>query len=188
MYHVKSPPIEPLLDVVARLERAGLPCALGGSGLLAALELVDRVNDWDLTCDADPDRVAPLLEGLGLDLHGNDALHADHKLTLREERIEVICRFAFHGPLGTIRLACVPSGVWRGVPLSSVETWAVAYALLAEGERSARRRARSERLFELLARRGVDERVRVELLEQPLPAALAERLRALPPRPTSSVT
>ena len=188
MYHMKCPPIGPLLEVVGRLERAGVPCALGGSGLLAALGLIDTVNDWDLTCDADPTRVQSLLVGHPGESHGNDTLHADHKLALPDDRIEVICGFAFHGPRGVIRLECMPADRWQGVPLSTPETWAVAYTLLADGEQSARRRERAELLFEQIARRGAHAGVIARLLAQPLPQLLAERLRALPLTSTSSVT
>jgi hypothetical protein len=187
-HHVKCPPTAPLRAVIESLERAGVPCALGGSGLLAALGLIDRVNDWDLTCDADPAEVAAALAGRRATLHGNDLLHADHKLALEAERIEVICRFAFHVKQGVVRLPSVISGRAGGVPLGSPEVWAVAYALLAEGEASERRRVRTELLFTHLGRHGADPGVVRRLLEQPLPAEVAERLRALPPRTTSSST
>lgn len=45
------------------LLRAGVRCALGGSGLLLSLGLVDRVGDWDLTTDAPLERVEAALQG-----------------------------------------------------------------------------------------------------------------------------
>ena len=185
MYHVKSPPIAPLEAVIGALERAGIPCALGGSGLLAALGLADRVNDWDLTCDADPGTVAPLLSRSAA-LHGNDALHADHKLSLEGDRIEVICRFAFHVKGGVVRLPTVISARVRGVPIASAEVWAVAYSLLADGESSERRRDRAERLFAHLAAHGADPVTVRRLMAEPLPPELAARLAALPAATSSS--
>jgi hypothetical protein len=76
------PPLEPLRAVLARLEAAGVPHALGGSGLLAALGLVERVNDWDVTCDADLDTLANLFADSPHERFGNSGCHADHKLNL----------------------------------------------------------------------------------------------------------
>ncbi|MFI5370448.1 MAG: hypothetical protein ACHQ52_02745 [Candidatus Eisenbacteria bacterium] len=176
------PPFEPLAALVATLERAGIACALGGSGLLHALGLADQVNDWDLQTDATHDAVRVALSDRQAILKGRDTLHADHKLTLPDARIEVICRFAFEVPGGVVHLPPCPDGGWRGIPLAGAEVWAIAYSLLAEGEGSARRRERAERLFEHLARRGARTDVCRALRAEPLPAALAARLDALPRR------
>jgi hypothetical protein len=175
-----TPPFEPLVALTAALERAGVRCVLGGSGLLAALGCVDRVNDWDLQTDASEDAVRAALEGRGAAYKGGDTLHADSKFTLAAERAEVICRFAFFAPLGVIRLPALAAGAWRGVPLASPEVWAVAYALLGAGERSELRRERAEMLFTHLTRHGADARAVRALLAQPLPPPLAARLAALP--------
>src|SRR5262245_59362199 len=91
MHHVKSmPPWSSLAGTVGRLETAGVQVALGGSGLLAALGLADRVRDWDLTTDAPYERVTEALAGVPYTPHGADALHADRKLALAEGEIEVI--------------------------------------------------------------------------------------------------
>lgn len=177
-----TPPFAPLAGLVARLERAGIACVLGGSGLLHALGLADRVNDWDLQTDAPHAAVRLALGDAPAVLKGTDALHADHKLTLAEVRIEVICRFAFEVPGAVVRLPALEDGRWRGIPLASAEVWAVAYSLLAEGEGSTRRRERAERLFDHLAHRGACEVTLQALRDQPLPPALAARLDALPRR------
>ena len=77
---VEHPPLAPLRGILARLERAGLAHALGASGLLAALGLVERVNDWDVTVDAPIDDLAAVFEGRSFTRHGNSGCHADHKL------------------------------------------------------------------------------------------------------------
>lgn len=174
-----TPPIEPLLALTRRLDDAGIRWALGGSGLLAALGLVDVVNDWDVTCDADVETLEALFADVEHSSHGNDALHADHKLTFPEERAELIARFAFFVPGGVVRVPVLVSREWRGLPVGSPEAWAAAYALLGEGEDSGRRRDRSERLFRWLRREGAAGEAIEALLAEPLPAALADRLRAL---------
>jgi hypothetical protein len=164
---------------VTTLERAGIACVLGGSGLLLALGLVDQVHDWDLQTDASDEAVRAALAGYETTHHGNDALHADSKVVVPVARAEVICRFAFFAPAGVVRLEASRSGVWHGVPLASPEVWAVAYALLATGERSPLRLERSERLFNWLANAGAEPAVVRALVAQPLPPPLAARLASL---------
>ena len=173
-----APPFAPLGERIARLERAGLTVALGGSGLLAALRLADRVRDWDLTTDASPERVRAALAGDALVAFGGDALHADRKLALEDGTLEIILGFAFHTPAGVVRIPTRVSERRDGVPLGSPEGWAVAYHLLG-------RPAKAEALFAHLGRRGADPAARALLLAQPLAPELAARLAALP---TSRVT
>jgi hypothetical protein len=179
MYHLKSsPPLEPLLAVVERMERSGLVVALGGSGLLAAFGLADTVGDWDLTTDAPLDRVTAGLDGETFTHKGSDELHADQKLMLAGGSIEVIVGFAFHAPAGVVHIPTRVSGRWNGIPIGGPEAWAVAYHLLG-------RREKSEALWRDLAHRGADREAVALLLREPLPPELANRLLGLP---TSSDT
>jgi hypothetical protein len=172
MFHLKSaPPAGPLLDVVRRLEAAGLVVALGGSGLLAAFGLCDEAGDWDLTTDAGPDEVAAHLPPAGIERFGSSGIHADHKLQLAGGMIEIICGFAIRSGAGVVRIPTIVSARAEGVPLGSPEAWAVAYALLG-------RAVKSERLLRWLASRGADAGVVARLLAEPLPEALAAGLRA----------
>lgn len=179
---VLHPPLAPLLAAIARLERAGIPHALGASGLCAALGLVDRVNDWDVTCEADLDTLAGLFADQLHDRFGNSGCHADHKLNLESNGIELIARFAFFVPDGIVRIPTRVSGSWNGVPVGSPEAWAAAYWLMGELEDSDRRRACAALLFRHLQSAGADGEVVRLLLAQPLPAALAAQLEALPLR------
>jgi len=173
MYHLKSsPPLAPLQTLVDRMERAGVRVALGGSGLLAAHGLADTVRDWDLTTDAAVDQVIAVLEGGTFDHTGQDALHADQKLTLADGTIEVIVGFAFHTPRGVVRIATREQGRWNGIPLGSPEAWAIAYHLLG-------REAKAEALWRMLVERGADPGAIAALLREPLAPELAARLRAL---------
>lgn len=173
MYRLKSaPPLEPLLVLVERMERSGIVVALGGSGLLAALGLADTVGDWDLTTDARLDRVTAALDGEPFTHKGSDELHADQKLMLAGGSIEVIVGFAFHTPHGVAHIPTRESGRWNGVPLGSLEGWAVAYHLLGRQEKS-------EALWRVLAHRGADREAVALLLKEPLPPDLAARLREL---------
>jgi hypothetical protein len=174
IHHLKSsPPLALLRDYVERLERGGLTVALGGSGLLAALGLGDTVRDWDLTCDAPLDRVVAALDGEPFVHHGSDELHADQKLALADDTVEVILGFAFHVGGAVVRIPTIVSARVEGIPLASPEAWAVAYALLD-------RPPKSDALFDHLARHGADAGVVAQLLAEPLPPHLAARLAALP--------
>ena len=167
-----TPPLEPLLELVARLEAAGLRCALGGSGLLAALGLSETVHDWDLTVDAPLDQLVPLAGGWPFETVGSSGAHADAKLMFPAHSIEIIARFAFHGPRGVIRIPTVVTGRWRGVPLGSPEAWLAAYHLL---ERPAKR----DLLLDHLRRRGHDNGLVERLLAEQLPGELAGILTSL---------
>ncbi|RZT64080.1 hypothetical protein EV140_0317 [Microcella alkaliphila] len=50
---VTTPPLEPVRTLQAALISGGVPCVVGGSALLAARGLIERVNDWDLVVDAE---------------------------------------------------------------------------------------------------------------------------------------
>jgi hypothetical protein len=176
------PSLDSLHDAFARLARAGVPAALGGSGLLAALGLVDHVRDWDITAEGEVAAIAALFADKPHALAGNSGIHADHKVMLPDEDVEVIVNFAFavEGPV--LRIPTLVRGTWKGAPLASPEAWAVAYALMGEYEGVARRRERAELLFAHLERTGADPEAIRLLLAEPLPEFLVRRLGALPLR------
>ena len=178
---IVSPPVEPLRELVRDLEANGVACALGGSGLLAALGLAREVRDWDLTTDAPPDLVRAALGEREHEWVGSDALHADQKFSLAGGAIELIVGFAFHTSGGVVRLPTIVAGGWNGVPVGSPEVWAAAYVLLD-------RVAKAEALFGHLESRGADARSLARLLGEAVPAELRRRLEALPLDPTSSIT
>jgi hypothetical protein len=176
---LELPPLEPLHALLARLDLAGLPHALGASGLLAANGLVRRVNDWDVTVDADLESLAAACDGLEFTSHGHSGCHADHKLGFEKERIELIARFAFFVPGGVVRIPTSVTGRWRDVPLGSPTAWAAAYALMGELEDSPRRRERADLWFGWLRGRPPEREVIDALRAQPLPAEIDQRLVSL---------
>lgn len=183
MSGIDTPPLEPLRDLLARLDRAGLHGVLGGSGLLAAHGLVDRVNDWDVTVDCEVGALRAACDGLEYGFFGHNGCHADHKLTFERERVELIPRLAYFVPDGVVHIPGNETRRWQGLPVGSPSGWAVAYALLGAAESSARRLERAEALFDWMRRHGADPAGHAALLREPLPHALRERLLALPVSP-----
>ena len=182
---LELPPIEPLRALTRRLDGAGIEWGVGASGLLASLGLVRRVNDWDVQVEAPPERLREIYAGEPHAFHGHGGCHADWKLSFEEARTEIISRFAFFVPSGTVRVRLHVSRHWRGLPIASPEGWAVAYALMGEydePELRARRSERSELLLAHLAASGADPAWLDPLLAEPLPEPLAARLRSLPRR------
>ena len=175
-----SPPIAPLRRLVSRLERAGVTCALGGSGLLFALGFDVHVGDWDLTTDDPLERVRQAIGRAPYQVVGPGGIHADHKIQLRDGEIEIIVGFSMHAPHGTVRLPTLVTGQWNGIPIGSPETWAVAYRLLERHEKS-------DALFDYLASHGADPEARRRLLAEPLPRDLSVRLAALKRRRPSAI-
>ena len=176
---IDAPPLAPVRTLLGRLDSAGFHYALGASGLLAALGLVRRVNDWDVTVAAPVEALARACEGLAYERFANDRVHADHKLTFAEARVELIADFAFFTPGGRVRIPFAITGRWEDLPLASPTAWAAAYALMGELEDSPRRRGRATLLFDWLAKQPPEVEVIAALLAQPLPAPIAARVRAL---------
>jgi hypothetical protein len=161
-----------LLEVHGRLSDAGIVHSLGGSGLLAAHGLVDRVRDWDLTTDATLDRLLPVVDELRPAYVGSSGRHSDSKLVFDGGTVELIVRFALVNENRVARIPTFVRGAWEGIPLGSLEAWAVAYALME-------RTHRSEPMFLHLESRGADASALHRLLREPLPEPLARRLAAL---------
>lgn len=168
------PPFPPLAEASRRLAAAGIAHALGASGLLFAHGLSDHARDWDVTVEADRAEVEPLVRDLVPRFVGSSGVHADSKLVLAGGVVELILRFAFVVPGGIVRVPTIVDGTWRGIPLGALEAWAAAYTLLGREEKA-------ERVFARLAERGAHPTALDAVLRQPLPEALAARLRALPP-------
>lgn len=173
------PPFDQLAEAGARLDAAGLVWALGGSGLLHVLDLADHVGDWDLQTDASPEDCEAAFAGRPYQRYDANGCHADHKLTLLDADAEIIIRFAFATPRGVVRIPTRVAGHWRGMPLASPEGWAAAYWLLGELDGVPARTVKAERLLAHLDHEGAHQARLAELLAQPLPPALVERLAAL---------
>jgi hypothetical protein len=72
-----------------------------------------------------------------------------------------------------VRIPTLPRTTWNGVPVGSLEAWAVSYSLLGRTEKASR-------VFDHLQRTGASGEDVARMLREPLPKDLAARLRALP--------
>lgn len=179
------PPYEGLRMLTARLDAAGIEWAVGGSGLLAAYGLVNRVNDWDVQVEAGPAQLQELFADVPHEFFEHNGCHADWKLTFAAQQTELIPRFAFAVPGGVVRVPMKVSRRWNGLPIASPEGWACAYWIMGEHDDESLRAKRAERaelLLGWLARHGAD-RARLEIMRaERLPEVLAARLAVLPRR------
>jgi len=64
VHPARTPALSVVAAVVDALQARGAVAAVGGSGLLAALGLVDSVRDWDVTTDAETQTVEAALVGV----------------------------------------------------------------------------------------------------------------------------
>jgi hypothetical protein len=169
------PPFDALERVAARLRDHGFEFALGASALLHAHGLVARVGDWDLTTDAPLDEVRRAFDEVPHEFCGNSGIHTDHKLRLEGGDVELIVRMSLAVESGDVHIPTIVQGTWRGMPLGSLEAWAVAYSIMGRPERT-------ETAFAALLSRGADPSAIGRLRTQPLPPELDERLAELPVR------
>lgn len=155
-----------MLQVVEQLGRSGVTVALGGSGLLCSLGLVEGARDWDLTTDAPWEQVEPALAGLSWHLapFGDGPFASQYRIaiTAGDKEIDLMGAFAIRTEAGVVALPTVVCSEWQAIPLGSPEVWAVAYRLM---ERHVKADLLSGWLKTTGARRDLIER----LLREPLP-------------------
>ena len=170
---MNHPPLESLLEIQRRLERAGVEYALGASALLYAHGLADHVGDWDINTDATHDVLDPLFADLGPVHFGSSGIHADSKMQMFDRQVELIVQMAIVADGQIVRIPTLPRTTWNGVPVGSLEAWAVSYSLLGRVEKATR-------VFEYLEQNGANGEDVTRMLREPLPEPLAARLRGLP--------
>ena len=169
------PPFPILERTVDHLARAGIPCALGGSGLLSALGLAAGARDWDVTTDAPLERVLECMRGQSFELSGHSGIHADHKLRLDGGALELIVCFTMTTETGLVRLPTLSEGSWLGIPLGSPVVWAVAYRLME-------RHPKADLVLAHLRAEGASRAAVERMLAQPLPPRVRADLKSLPLR------
>ncbi len=142
--------------------------------MLLGLGLTDDVRDWDLMTDASEAEVrsaladADLVEESGpSELYGSGC-----KLRIEgtNPEVEIIVGFAIRSDGKDCRMPALTAGVRSGIRIASPEVWLAAYALMGRAEKA-------NLLEHYLEQNGADRHAIVRILEEPLPAELAEALR-----------
>lgn len=127
-----TPPFDTVRMIQQALLAEGITSAVGGSGLMASLGLVETVNDWDLVTDADPDAVRSVLHTLNLDFQRKEAsgifrTAALYSVAANDHEIDVLVRFALASPAGTARIDAIAGAEWNGLTMARPEEWVLAY-------------------------------------------------------------
>lgn len=137
-----TPPLEPVRSIVAALDAAGLPVAVGGSAVLAALGLVDVVRDWDVAVQGDPDAVGRILDSLGLTV-ADRTEHVPPFATVRrfvvdagDHDLDVLVGFALRDGPAVWRVPVRVFSTWHGLPIAHPADWERAYRLMGRTDRA----------------------------------------------------
>jgi len=115
---------------------------VGGSGLLAALGLINRVRDWDVTTDAPTPTVQAALSATGLPVVatsagcGTYATRARFAVRGAGHDVDVLVGFALRNQGHVVPLPTRITRIWRGLPIADPEVWLQAYQLLGRKDRA----------------------------------------------------
>ena len=136
------PRLDVLRAMLAAFHDAGIVAAVGGSGLLAALRLTDRVRDWDITSDADRQTVQAALT-VGRIRYtvlptGDPPYATASRLRIDggDHDVDVLIGFAALRGTEVIPLPTRVTGRWLGLPLADPQVWADAYRLIGRRDRA----------------------------------------------------
>lgn len=144
----EHPPLTTVVRIIDALRERRAPVALGGSAVLASLGLVDRVRDWDLVCEAEPDDVAGVLDALHVAYATPSsggrpfATRARFVVDAGDHEIDVLVGFAAWRGEEIVRFPAEPRSIWLGLPIADPDVWAVAYRLIGRPERAEALEAR----------------------------------------------
>jgi len=135
---VVTPPLSAVVAVLDALQARGAVAAVGGSGLLAALGLIGRVRDWDVTTDAPTQTVQAALSDTGLPVVVASAGQGGYATRARfvGHDVDVLVGFALRDHGHVVPLPTTVTRIWRGLPIADPEVWLQAYRLLGRQDRA----------------------------------------------------
>ena len=173
----KHPAHESLRTVIEALEHASLQPALGGSGLLHAHGLVDEVEDWDITIDAEVHAVTAALDDASLDWTNVDdyegfATAGRLRVPVDDATVHVAVQFAIISENEAVHIPSLIGGTWNDIPLGSIEAWLVAYRLMG-------RESKHDAILTYLEQHGANSVCVQRLLAEPLPESVRQELDSL---------
>jgi len=122
---LRTPPLSVVAAVVDAIQAQGAVAAVGGSGLLAALGLVGRVRDWDVTTDAETETVEAALRATGLPVapapagEGSYATRARFVVPCADHDVDVLVGFALRDNRGgVVPMPARVTRTWSGLPIA----------------------------------------------------------------------
>lgn len=143
MTAARTPPLSVVAAVIAELRAHGAVAAVGGSGLLAALGLVDSVRDWDVTTDAATRTVAEALAAVaGAEFTAAAVGEAGYATRARflvhgeDHDVDVLVGFALVDHDQVVPLPTRVVRTWRGLPVGDPVVWLRAYRLLGRHQQA----------------------------------------------------
>jgi hypothetical protein len=121
-----------LITFTSVLDEFGIDYALGGSGLMYSLNLIDEVNDWDITTDCPQEEVIRALDTYQWEQapSGDYPFASKYRIHIPEHNIDIIGNFAIQTKEGVCELPSIVSSNWNGISVGSPEIWFVAYTLM----------------------------------------------------------
>lgn len=140
---VKHPPLEPVQTIVAEFQRRGWAVAVGGSAVLAWLDLVDVVRDWDVTVDAEPDDVEQALLRVGFNPEDGTSCEPPFAtrrrltLALPDHELDVLVGFALQEGGAVVSIPVRAVATWNGLPIAHPQDWELAYRLMGRTAQAA---------------------------------------------------
>lgn len=166
---------EVLYPIISKLESDNIAYALGGSGLLFFLGLIDSVNDWDITVDCKKDTLIHAISGYDwIDQRTGDYPFASQfRLSIHTHKIDFIGGFACYSNDTIIKLPVSYFLEIQGIKLSNPEIWYVAYDLMGRKEKSNlimkylttnKDKTNKYLIKQLLMQDGLNKEIRQELL------------------------
>ncbi|MEK4436140.1 MULTISPECIES: hypothetical protein [Paenibacillus] len=121
-----------LLPLIKRLEENNIPYALGGSGLLHYLGLIDFVNDWDIVVECPKHLLFSIINEYDFTEQesGDYPFASQYRISIESLKIDFIGYFALYSDDTIINLPVHSMGKWDIINVSSPELWYVAYYLM----------------------------------------------------------
>lgn len=176
--------IKDLVRITDELKESGISCALGGSGLLHALGLVEQVNDWDLLVECSKEKLLKVIQRYSWqEQSSGDGLFAsEYRIQVVPISIDFIGYFALRSSKGIVRLPLEKEEAegkrngnrhtWHGISLSAPEIWYVAYKMMGREPKAEllynylNHTARNEKLIMKLVRNDMlEESIKEDLLQ-----------------------
>lgn len=140
---VSHPSTDDVRRIVAALDAAGLPVAVGGSAILAAHGLIDTVRDWDVITHGEAAVVEAALERADVrwrHMPGAEPPYATERryvVSTADHEIDVLVGFAVWDGDRVVTVPVRSTRTWLGLPIADPDAWVTAYRCMGRHARVA---------------------------------------------------